>query len=119
MERTPFLNAENLNSKQNYHAISKVMLQRERDAIAQSDYLNEHERGEGKMNGDGHLAIFLTNIFNHIFFANAQMAEGKIRLSFKATIAHCSSNFMAPNLYCNFPQDSLMSLLKWMNCSPT
>ena len=61
------------------------MLQRERDAISQSDYLNEHEKAMRlKMNGD--TDTYFANIFNEDFH-NAQMAEGKIRLSFKATIA--------------------------------
>ena len=85
LERTPFLNAENFEFKSKYQQAISNMLQREREAIAQSDYLNEHEKAMRlKMNGD--TDTYFANIFNENFH-NTQMEEGKIRLSFKATIA--------------------------------
>ena len=61
------------------------MLDHERQAIQDSDYLHEHEKQMRiRMNGD--TSSYFSNIFNETFH-NEQIKEGKIRLSYKATIA--------------------------------
>ena len=61
------------------------MLNRERQAIETSDYLSDQEKTMRlKMNGD--TDTYFANIFNAAFHEQ-QIAEGKMRLSFKATMA--------------------------------
>lgn len=85
LERTPFLQMEEFDFKNKYMQAVNNMLQRERDAIQSSDYLSEHEKAMRlKMNGD--TDSYFANIFNPDFHAR-QIAEGKMRLSFKAAMA--------------------------------
>ncbi|MBK8483293.1 MAG: hypothetical protein IPO86_14795 [Saprospiraceae bacterium] len=85
LERTPFIEITGFDFKTKYMHAVENMLQRERDAIQNSDYLSEQEKTMRlKMNGDTN--TFFVNIFNEEFH-NQQITEGKIRLSFKATIA--------------------------------
>ncbi|HEX5626090.1 MAG TPA: tryptophan 2,3-dioxygenase family protein [Saprospiraceae bacterium] len=85
LERTPFLDVQDFDFKTKYMAAVQHMLQRERQAIQDSDYLSEQEKTMRlKMNGD--TDTYFANIFNQDFH-DQQIAEGRMRLSFKATMA--------------------------------
>lgn len=85
LERTPFIDIQGFDFKSKYMSAVENMLNRERDAIQNSDYLTEQEKTMRlKMNGDSN--TFFINVFNENFH-NQQIAEGKLRLSYKATIA--------------------------------
>lgn len=85
LERTPFLNMEGFEFKTKYMQAVANMLERERKAIRESDYLSEHEKTMRlKMNGD--TDNYFANLFNPEFHA-AQIQEGKIRLSYQASMA--------------------------------
>ncbi|NOT36151.1 MAG: hypothetical protein HOP11_02105 [Saprospiraceae bacterium] len=85
LERMPFIHFEGFEFKSKYlHAVEN-MLKKESDAIMQSEYLNSHEKEmRAKMNGD--VSTFFKNIFNEEFH-NQQISEGKVRLSYNASIA--------------------------------
>lgn len=85
LERTPFLQMGGFDFKSKYMQAVSNMLERERDAIRNSDYLSEHEKSMRlKMNGD--TDNYFANIFNPDFHAT-QIAEGKMRLSYQAAMA--------------------------------
>ncbi len=85
LERTPFLDMKGFDFKSKYMAAVERMLNKESDAIANSEYLNDHEKQmRMKMNGD--ISSFFKNIFNEEYH-NQMIQEGKIRLSYKATMA--------------------------------
>lgn len=85
LERTPFLDMGDYDFKSKYMQAVRNMLQREREAILNSDYLSEHEKEMRlKMNGD--TDSFFINVFDEAHHNNL-IAEGKVKLSFKATIA--------------------------------
>ncbi len=85
LERTPFLEFKGFNFREQYLVAVEHMLEKERTAIQVSDYLHEHEKQMRiRMNGDA--GSYFANIFNESFH-NDQIKEGKIRLSYKATIA--------------------------------
>ncbi|MBK9271602.1 MAG: hypothetical protein IPM48_08380 [Saprospiraceae bacterium] len=85
LERTPFLETGEFDFKGKYMNAVRNMLQKEREAILQSDYLSEKEKEMRlKMNGD------TDTFFIHVFdeeYHNQLILEGKVKLSFKATIA--------------------------------
>lgn len=85
LERTPFLDIQGFDFKSKYMQAVSNMLNRERQAIETSDYLSDQEKAMRlKMNGD--TDTYFANIFNAAFHEQ-QIAEGKMRLSFKATMA--------------------------------
>ena len=85
LERTPFIDMKDFDFKTKYLSAVERMLQREADAIQSSEYLNPHEKEMRlKMNGD--VGTFFVNIFNEEYH-NQLIAEGRIRLSYRATIA--------------------------------
>jgi tryptophan 2,3-dioxygenase len=85
LERTPFIDLKGFDFKSKYMTAVEHMINRERDAIQNSDYLSEQEKAMRlKMNGDSN--TFFANVFNEDFH-NQMIAEGKMRLSYKATIA--------------------------------
>lgn len=85
LERTPFLDMKGFDFKNKYMAAVERMLKKESEAIAHSEYLNDHEKQmRMKMNGD--ISSFFKNIFNEEYH-NQMIQEGKIRLSYKATMA--------------------------------
>lgn len=85
LERTPFIDIDGFDFKKKYMSAVENMLQREQDAILTSDYLSEHEKQMRlKMNGDSN--TFFANVFDESYH-NQLIAEGKMRLSYKATIA--------------------------------
>ncbi len=85
LERTPFMNMQVFDFKAKYMTAVQNMLNRERKAISDSDYLSDHEKEMRlKMNGD--TDNYFANIFNEEFHLK-QIAEGRMRLSFKATMA--------------------------------
>ncbi len=85
LERTPFLDIQGFDFKHKYLQAVSNMLQRERAAIENSDYLTEQEKAMRlRMNGD--TDTYFVNIFNEEFHQQ-QIEEGKVRLSFKATMA--------------------------------
>ncbi len=85
LERTPFLDIHGFDFKSKYMTAVDKMLQREQSAIESSDYLSEMEKTMRlKMNGDSN--TFFANVFNESYH-NQLIAEGKMRLSYKATIA--------------------------------
>jgi tryptophan 2,3-dioxygenase len=85
LERTPFIDIEGFDFKSKYMIAVEHMLNRERDAIMSSDYLSEQEKTMRlRMNGDS--STFFANVFDENFH-NQLIAEGKMRLSYKATVA--------------------------------
>lgn len=85
LERTPFIQMSGFNFHEKYMQAVQAMLSREREAISSSDYLSEQEKAMRlKMNGD--TDTYFANIFNEDFH-NKQIEEGKIRLSFQASMA--------------------------------
>lgn len=85
LERTPFLELGSFDFKSKYLQAVKNMLRREQEAIENSDYLSVHEKEMRlKMNGD--TDSFFVNVFNEAYHEQL-MQEGKVKLSFKATIA--------------------------------
>jgi len=85
LERTPFIDIQGFDFKTKYKTAVDNMLNRERDAIMNSDYLSEQEKTMRlRMNGDS--STFYANVFDENYH-NQLIAEGKMRLSYKATIA--------------------------------
>ncbi len=85
LERTPFIDLKDFDFKSKYLASVQKMLKKESEAIQNSEYLNDSEKQmRMKMNGDIH--TFFNNLFDENFH-NQQIQDGKIRLSYKATIA--------------------------------
>lgn len=85
LERTPFIDFKGFDFKTKYMAAVDNMLNRERDAILNSDYLSEQEKTMRlRMNGDSN--TFFANVFDENLH-NQLIADGKMRLSYKATIA--------------------------------
>jgi len=85
LERMPFLQIEDFDFEKKYLQAVSAMLERERQAIRQSDYLSEEEKNMRlKMNGDSD--TFFANIFNPEFHAQ-QVAQGNMRISYKAALS--------------------------------
>ncbi len=85
LERTPFLEFRDFNFLEQYKAAVTEMITTEQQAISNSPLLNEHEKAMRlKMLGDTH------TYFQGVFDPDRHqqlLDEGKLRLSYKATIA--------------------------------
>ncbi len=85
LERTPFLNFPGFNFQEQYLQAVHRMLAREQKSILESEYLSDQEKHMRlKMNGD--TSTFFANIFDKAHHQKL-IAEGKMRLSYEATVA--------------------------------
>lgn len=85
LERIPFIESEGFNFKEKYFEAVGKMTQREKAAIENSDYIiPEDKMIRVKMLLE--TQKYINNTLNEEFH-NAQVAEGKLRLSYKATLA--------------------------------
>ncbi len=85
LERTPFLDMQGFDFKSKYMKAVQNMLNKEAYAIQNSEYLNEQEK-EMRTRMNGEINSFFKNIFNEEYH-NQLIQEGKIRLSYRATMA--------------------------------
>jgi tryptophan 2,3-dioxygenase len=85
LERTPFLQFNTFNFLKDYHGAVDSMIAREQENIRQNQFLSDEEKQMRlKMLGD------TTTYFNSIFDEgthNQLVSEGKLRFSYKATLA--------------------------------
>ncbi|MBK9631460.1 MAG: hypothetical protein IPO62_10415 [Saprospiraceae bacterium] len=85
LERTPFLETGDFDFKGKYMEAVQKMLHKEKSAIQQSDYLSEQEK-EMRLRMNGDTDTFFIHVFDEEFHQKL-IEEGKVKLSFKATIA--------------------------------
>jgi len=85
LERTPFLQFENFDFIEEYKKAVKNMLTMEEEGIHKADYISEHEKNlRIKMLGE--TKTYFSSIFD-IKSHERKLAEGKLKLSYKATVS--------------------------------
>ncbi len=108
LERTPFLELKNFKFLEEYQKAVHRMLDKEKQAIMDSAYLTDKEKEmRSKMLGgtDTYFKAVLDEDAH-----NKMRAEGKISLSYKATIAALLINLYREQPILNMPYNLLMSL---------
>lgn len=109
LERTPFLNFKNYNFIESYKEAVDKMLEKEKIAIQNSDYLSD------KMKAMRLQMLGSTNSFyKHIFNPEEHqklMEGGECRLSYKATIAALLINLYREKPILNIPYNLLMEIV--------
>ena len=85
LERTPFLEFKDFNFLENYQKAVAVMLDKEKTAILKSEYLNDKEK-EMRLKMLGSTETYFQFVFDEKEHAILR-GEGKLKLSYKATIA--------------------------------
>ena len=85
LERTPFLTLGNFDFLENYKKSVANMLEKEKAAILESDYLNETEK-EMRLKMLGTTDSYFQSVFNETEHSKLRDA-GALKLSYKATIA--------------------------------
>jgi tryptophan 2,3-dioxygenase len=85
LERTPFLDLGDFNFLENYQKSVAAMLEKEKSAILMSDYLNETEK-EMRLKMLGSTDSYFQSVFDETEH-NKLKDTGKLKLSYKATIA--------------------------------
>lgn len=85
LERTPFLQFENFDFIEEYKKAVKNMLTMEEEGILNADYISDHEKNlRIKMLGE--TKTYFSSIFD-IESHEKKLAEGKLKLSYKATVS--------------------------------
>lgn len=109
LERTPFLNINGFNFLDMYRNAVQDMLEKERQAISVSEYLSEKEK---KMRIE---MVGSTDTYFHAILDedkhNELMAEGKKRLSYKATVAALFINLYRDEPILHLPFQFMTSLI--------
>ncbi len=85
LERTPFLHMEGFNFVRKYSDAVHQMLQAEKDAINQTSFLSDKHKAM-RLEMLGNTNTYFANILDESKH-NALIKEGKVRLSYKATLA--------------------------------
>jgi tryptophan 2,3-dioxygenase len=85
LERTPFLHFHDFDFLKNYQIAVGNMLEKERRAICDTDYLTAHEK-EMRLKMLGSTDSYFQSVFEEKIHQDL-VAEGKLKLSYRATIA--------------------------------
>lgn len=85
LERTPFLDFKDFNFLEEYKKSVQRMIARERNAIQASGYLTESEIAQ-RLQMLGNTDTYFQNVFEEKVHQKA-VEEGKVRLSYRATVA--------------------------------
>jgi tryptophan 2,3-dioxygenase len=85
LERTPFLNFDDFNFLESYKEAVTHMVQREKEAITNTDLLSEKYKAL-RLKALGDTDTYFENIFDEAKH-NQLLKEGKVQMSYKATVA--------------------------------
>jgi tryptophan 2,3-dioxygenase len=109
LERTPFLQVGEFRFLEQYQMAVKNMLQREADAITQSEYLSPHER-EMRLKMLGGTDTYFQSVLDPQKH-EAMRESGDLRLSYNATIAALLINLYRDEPILHLPFNLLMCLI--------
>ena len=109
LERTPFLDIGDFDFLELYQGAVDRMIEKEKEAIRQSEYLNEHET-EMRLKMLGNTDTYFDAVFDEKAHQK-NIEEGNLRLSYKATIAALLINLYRDEPILHNPFQFLMHLI--------
>jgi tryptophan 2,3-dioxygenase len=109
LERTPFLNFKGFDFLEEYQKAVKTMIAQEQAAIQESDYLSDKEK-EMRMKMLGDTDTYFLSVLDEKQH-NQLIADGHLRLSYKATIAALLINLYRDEPILQMPYRFLAKLI--------
>ena len=109
LERTPFLELKGFNFLEQYKAAVQKMTEKEQEAIRASSFLSDHEK-EMRIQLIGNTQTYFQNVFDEEKHEEL-VAEGRLRLSYKATIAALLLNLYRDEPILHMPFNLLQKLM--------